>query len=267
MKRRAESFVERVNLLFARTLVGGSDAPAAWDAVKELRGLGSRLVFEKAAAWCSSPSESKRERGVQILCQLRQNSRVPVYVQESFDLIADVIKSKPSNHVLLSCIYGFGHLDVAAALPLILPYADHEEADVRYAVTHALGAFHMHDEPDAVAALRKLMEDADRDIRNWAIFALGTQSSADSEELRCAFLAHLTDPYFEARAESAAALAKRQDLRVVKPLIEMFKKCAYIPISMTWAMDALLEEDNDSRWSADECIVALRTAFPETSGL
>ena len=56
--------------LFALTLRGDRDDESAWEAVSALRRIGTREVFEQAAAWCKSENPIKRARGANILAQL-----------------------------------------------------------------------------------------------------------------------------------------------------------------------------------------------------
>jgi HEAT repeat protein len=272
VNRAIDRLVMQIDLLFQRSLVGGVEDETSWKAVTTLRGMGSRLVFDKAKSWTASQNPRKRLRAAQVLCQLRcyvprgkspidhRKSR-EVCVDESFLLLRSMLKDETDNEVLLAIVYGLGHLRVPAAVPLVLPFAEHPSEEFRYAATFALGSF--HDDPQAIVALTKLMGDPDREVRDWAIFGLGVLGAADSEELRKSFLARLDDPYFDARLEATAALAKRHDLRVLKPLIALLERYGDI-YSLCEAADSLLKMDRPSpNWSAEEYIAALEAAFPE----
>jgi HEAT repeat protein len=50
-----------------------------------------------------------------------------------------------------------------------------------------------HDTPAVVDALIRLCCDADRDVRDWATFTLGSQFESDSPSLRAALHERLTD--------------------------------------------------------------------------
>ncbi len=183
---------------------------------------------------------------------------------EAFQIIAFMLASESDLQALTSEIYAFGHIGNTKAVPLIVPFADHPEKDVRYAVAFALGALHEH--PESTPTLMKLMKDSDKHIRDWATFGVGVLGDADSEELRTAFLARLNDSFPDARQEAAASLAKRGDIRVVKPLIEMFEQYGDIYCLCDAARDLLELEDAPDGWSAKQYIAALGAAFPDRAG-
>ena len=83
---------------------------------------------------------------------------------------------------------------------------------MREATAHALGG---RDEPAAIDALRLLTTDADRDVRNWATFGLGSQCESDSSEIRESLVARLADDDGEVRGEALVGLARRRDERAV----------------------------------------------------
>jgi len=270
VKRRADLLVESTWNLFRETLLGGLESDVPWRAIRRLHRRGSRLVFDRAKEWCHSSCPLKRSRAASILAQLhrlRRSAKEPwdeglIFRVESFELISNMLKEEPNDDALSSEISALGHIANADAVPLLVSFDGHASSEVRFSVACALGSFHAV--PEALASLMRLMEDEDREIRDWAIFGAGTQGDADSPELRAAFFEHLDDPYFEARAEAAAALAKRQDLRVVAPLIEMFERCLYMPISLTRAAEELFEPGVSTRyWDAKDFVTALKTVYPE----
>jgi len=90
----------------------------------------------------------------------------------------------------------------------LLPFVEHPCADFRYASVHGLMP---HDTPTVVDALIKLCRDADRDVRNWATFTLGSQFESDSASLRTTLHERLTDADPEIRGEALRGLARRRD--------------------------------------------------------
>ncbi len=266
MRRRVDALYQEIDQLFRRTLTGGSNSKKRLDAVSELRSRGSRLVFEKAKSWTTSSHPRRRQTAAQVLSQLRSYTRrhsdgasTQTFVLEGFELLARMLRHESDQEAQLAIIYGFGHLSVPEAARLVVPFADHENVDFRHATAFTLGSF--HEDFAARDALQKLMEDPDPAVRDWAIFGIGTLGNADSEELRLAFIAHLNDPYFDAKLESAEALAKRQDLRVVRPLIKMLERYGAINSLISAACALLHMEADPPRWFAKEYIEALETAF------
>ena len=137
--------------LFAQTLLGDYDDEAPWTAVSALRRDGSREIFERAAAWCSSDDALKRARGADVLCQLQRahaKNAPPeeynpdwMFRDESYSLVTKMLEREEDPMVLDSAISALGHLDNARAVPLILRYQDHPDQNVHFAVTVALGCF------------------------------------------------------------------------------------------------------------------------------
>jgi hypothetical protein len=126
---RVRALREKTDSLFADTLKGDYDDDLPWKAIHTLRKSGRHAVFERGAMWCSSPSPLKRARGADILAQLgryghgRRSYVTPEWPfrAESFDLIAQIIKSEQDVVVLGSLIAALGHFDNFAAVPLIAP--------------------------------------------------------------------------------------------------------------------------------------------------
>jgi HEAT repeat protein len=65
--------------------------------------------------------------------------------------------------------------------------------------------------PAAITALILLSKDQDRDVRDWATFALGSQTDLDTSELREALRARITDTDPEIRGEALVGLGRRRD--------------------------------------------------------
>lgn len=268
-ERKADALVKRTRHLFAESLVGGYEAKAAWDAVAELRRRGNWLTFERARVWCGSEDALRRARGAAILCQLRQPRRNkpwgdPLFAAKSCDLILSMVGRELSEMALGSQIAALGHLGDSRAIAILLLFVGHPSADVRFDLAYALGQ--LANDANAIPALQRLMEDEAKDVRNWAIFGLGSLCTADSFELREGFLAHLTDPYFDARLEAIEALAQRQDRRVVPALIKALQQYGLI-WSLSNATDHLLDlSEKASLWKARDYIMALKSAFPDGAG-
>jgi len=56
-----------------------------------------------------------------------------------------------------------------------------------------------------------LSKDQDRDVRDWATFALGSQTDLDTSELREALRTRLSDDDPEVRGEAMVGLSRRHD--------------------------------------------------------
>lgn len=109
------------------------------------------------------------------------------------------------------------------------------------------------------------MDDPDRDVRDWAISGVGVQGDSDSSQLRDSFIRHLDDPFLYARSEAAAALAKRHDARVIRPLIRMLRQDGALRGLTEAARDLLGLSDDPVGWFETEYITASEKQFPEAS--
>jgi HEAT repeat protein len=257
-----------IDTLFAQVLAAEYDSPGFWAAVSTLRGKGNRAIFERAAAWCLSPDPQKRLRGCDILAQLREptdqprGSRSPKYLfrNETLALILRLLDTEKSEPVLSSALAALGHIGDVQGLPAILRYLHHPDADLRFSGAFALGCFANH--PDAVQSLLKLTSDVDEDVRDWAVFGLGTQATADSPEIRQALLQCLADTNQEVREEAALGLARRHDFRVL-PELRLMLQAPEISARVAEAAAVLLGFERDrTEWEPDDYLRALAALEP-----
>ncbi len=132
---------ERIDELFAKTLVGDYEDGEPWAAVHALNRIGSRAVFERAAQWCASMDPLKRARGLDVLAQLGKTAEHPSnsFPKESFSIAAAVVQQETDELPLRSAIFALGHLDDMRAVQIILPFVCHSAAEVRFAIAWALG--------------------------------------------------------------------------------------------------------------------------------
>jgi hypothetical protein len=105
------------------------------------------------------------------------------------------------------------------AVPVLCHLATHADVDVRFGVAHAL-PFVMDDDlsGEAVETLLMMASDADDEVREWAIFGVGSMGHLDSRAIRRALRAGLDDPCEAVRVEAIHGLARRRDMTVL-PLV------------------------------------------------
>jgi HEAT repeat protein len=252
---------EQIDDLFAKTLAGDYEDDAPWQAVHDLRRTGSREVFDKAAHWCSSNDPLVRARGLDVLAQIGRTADHPSnsFPEQSFSIIATVLRDEQEVRPLDSAIAALGHLDNPAAIPLILRFQSHSNSDVRHAVAFALGSF--PNDPRSAGALLSLMKDPDEHVRDWATFALGGLGELDSVEIRDALLQRLNDLDEDVRAEAMAGLGKRRDLRVLPALVEALADADVAHPVIEAACDLLDMQADREDWSAADYAAALRERF------
>ena len=115
----------------------------------------------------------------------------------------------------------------------------------------------------AIEALIPLTADSDADVRDWATFAIGTQSDADYPELREALVQRLDDKSSKVREEAIAGLAKRKDTRAVVPLFKLMRRGSYF-VHHSYDFGALVDAEESAKdWGPDEFIDALYEKFPD----
>jgi HEAT repeat protein len=155
-------------------------------------------------------SNDPRERsvGADVLAQLGWEDKT--FLKESVDALLRALRD-PEDSVVQSVIFALGHRESPRAIEPILAFVVHSSGDLRYAAVHGLMP---HDTPIVVEALAKLSRDVDRDVRDWATFALGSQFDSDSSALRAALHDRVNDTDPEVRGEALVGLARRRDASI-----------------------------------------------------
>lgn len=257
---------QEIDQLFSQTLTGDYNDKPSWEAVSTLRRIGTREVFDRAAAWCKSENAIQRARGASVLAQLGKTIAHPsnAYPEDSYAAVCQMLQLENEIQPLSSAIHALGHLSNSAAIPLISSYQRHPVAEVRFAVADALGSF--PNDPESVQALIALTSDADDDVRDWAVFGLGNQGNADSAEIRDALFQRVNDPNKYVREEAIVGLAKRKDQRVLPALIAVLMEPALDDPGLTdltiEAADLMLDFAEERKdWDGADYAAALRERF------
>lgn len=222
-----------------------------WDPVTILQCRGTREVFDAAVELCTSPIPRERELGADILGQIGTPERA--FPEESVDVLLRMLEGESNVQVLYSVAVALGHRGDPRCIAPLSRLRRHPSADVRFGVVMGLLTF---DDEMAVQSLIELSRDEDEDVRNWATFGLGSQIDADTWEIRQALLQRLDDEHHETRGEAMVGLARRQDGRVIEPLIR--------ELSSDWVSVLAIEaarEMPDPRLHAP--LRALRDRWPE----
>ena len=186
-----------------------ADRDAAWDAVAALHWRGSREVLDRAVFLAMSKEPGERRRAADILGQIGIPRRT--FPEECFSVVTRLLADDDVD-VVFGAIFALQHVDSHRAATHVIPFADHENDNIRYAVAFALGAV---DTPQANATLLCLMRDCDPEVRNWATFGIGQQSETDTDEIRQALAERLTDDHPDARYEAVVGLGRRRDDRAL----------------------------------------------------
>ncbi len=155
-----------IDELFQQTLQGDYEDDAPWEAVHQLRRMGTREVFDRAAEWCRSSDPLHRARGCNVLAQLGKTVDHPTgnFPGECYETVSELVLHETENRPLSSAIAALGHIGDPCAIPLILQHQNHPDQIVRFDVAFALGCF--RNDPACVEALLKLTQDDDDDVRD-----------------------------------------------------------------------------------------------------
>ena len=132
-----------IEALLEKTLVGNYDDDLPWDAVNELRAIGTKEVFDKAASWCECPQPLVRARGLDILAQIgcTPETHEHAFPDEALKTISNLLDIEAEEQPISSAIYALGHIRNPISLSWIVEKAAHPSCDVRHAVAFALGSF------------------------------------------------------------------------------------------------------------------------------
>lgn len=251
--------------LFQQTLKGDYESDEPWDAIRRLRAIGTREVFDRAAAWIQNNDDSLRLRGIDVLAQLGKTieHRETAFSSETLAIVLDTLGREKVPAIIDSCIVALTHVGDPADLPTILSFLTHSDPDVRHSVAFTLGSFSSN--PEAIQGLLKLMQDTDKHVRDWATFGLGKEAKPDSPEIRDAFLKRVRDRHRDTREEAIAGLSNRKDLRVLPHLIRELKRKMVSGCVVESACE-LLEISApawDEDWDAVGLIKSLEARFPD----
>ena len=131
---------QEIDRLFDLTLVGAYEDEAAWDAVRTLQKIGTREVFDKAKTWCLSDDPLRRERGADIIGQLRQvpTEKANAFPDKAYEVLTALVRRETDPRPLSSAIAALGHLDNPAAVQLIAQFHAYSNSDVRFNLAFAL---------------------------------------------------------------------------------------------------------------------------------
>lgn len=202
----------------ARQLIGFAltveDEHAAWAAINILRHRGDRETFEAARELCASDDPRARTWGVRVLAQLGIPERT--FPDQSLNILLPLLAREQDVDLLSDIAFALGHIGDERAVAPLTALRNHPSPEVRYGVVHGLLC---QERARAIQALIELSADEDTEVRDWATFGLGSQVNADTPEIRGALFARLADEDGATRGEALVGLARRNDERVIEPLI------------------------------------------------
>ncbi|MES2467560.1 MAG: HEAT repeat domain-containing protein [Verrucomicrobiota bacterium] len=189
---------------------------------------GGQTEFDLGCYYAASQDALDRVTGADVLAQLGWGD--DCFHDPSVEVLLRLVGDM-DERVIVAAAYALGHRRSERGNPVVLPLIYHTNAEVRYAVVHALTG---QEEGAALAGLIVLAGDADRDVRNWAAFGLGTISDMDTPGIREALARLLDEPDAEIRGEALIGLAKRHDPRAAPALLRELAG----PFHGNWCLEA-----------------------------
>ncbi|WP_310740291.1 ankyrin repeat domain-containing protein [Microbispora sp. H10885] len=193
-----------------------------WAAVHALRGRHDEKTFRAVTRLCESDDPVRREFGVDVLAQFgRDPGHLPGQdtghddrQDEVLGILRDLARRETEPAVVEALLAAFGHRADERALPEVLAIVGGpgREPTVNDAV--ALAAVLPSGDEDGLAALIRLTECGDDEVRDWATMGLAGLP-ADTARIREALAARLADRDVTTVAEAARGLAARGDRRAL----------------------------------------------------
>ena len=178
---------------------------------------GGEEEFRLGELYAKSNDPLDRAVGADILGQLGWQERT--YLQESLGILVSLLNDSDEFVIYCACC-AIGHRGDAKSIAQLTRFAEHKNAQIRYGVVTSLSGLETIEAIDTIITLSK---DSDRDVRNWAMFGLGTQIEADTPEIRQALHIGVSDNDSEIRGEALVGLAVRKDSRVIDLVLNEWK--------------------------------------------
>lgn len=178
---------------------------------------GGEEEFQIGKSYLGSKDPVDRVLGADILAKLGWQDRT--YLNESVRLLIPALKDK-DEFVVYSACCALGHRCDPSAIPHIVELSNSPSATIRYGVVSALLG---QDGEEAIDVMITLSSDTDRDVRNWAMFGLGSQIELDTIDIREALFVGTSDSDSEIREEALVGLAERDDERVIDLLLNEWR--------------------------------------------
>ncbi|MFZ1790523.1 MAG: HEAT repeat domain-containing protein [Saprospiraceae bacterium] len=202
--------------LFERLLTNRSKK-TYWENIRELRKRPNEYVFDRAFELIETNKAKEIIIGINILAQLGFDPR---YRQnETVEICFRLLEKEQTPSVIEAILFAISHNNKILKKDQILSLSElktHRFSIVRFALIQALSGLKQQ---DAIETLIELSNDKDHYIRDWAVFALGSQIDTNNEIITNILWERTNDSSDIVRLEAIAGLAKRKDKRVKEILI------------------------------------------------
>ncbi|MEW9530321.1 ankyrin repeat domain-containing protein [Microbispora sp. NPDC049125] len=185
-----------------------------WAAVHALRRRPDDETFAEAAGLCDGEDAAEREFGADVLAEFGRDCEKSPFHERSLRVLRDMAREEHEPRVIDAVLHALAHHADERALPEVLAAVARQGRTPTVAAAVALAAVLPPGDEDGLAALVRLSECADDEVRDWATMGIAGLG-ADTPGIREALAARLTDRDLTTVAEAALGLAGRGDHRAI----------------------------------------------------
>ncbi|GAA0370099.1 hypothetical protein GCM10009530_20250 [Microbispora corallina] len=210
-----------------------------WAAVYALRQRHDDETFAAAARLCEGDDPVGREFGADVLAEFGQEGRGS-YHERTLPLLREMARREDDPQVLDAVLHALGHHADERALPEVLAVVERPGRRPTVSDAMALAAVLPPDDDEGLAALVRLSECPDDEVRDWATMAVAGLA-ADTPRIREALAARLGDPDPATAAEAAHGLAARGDRRAIEGIHRVLCETRRLPGDQSYARELALE--------------------------
>lgn len=192
-----------------------------WENISELRKRPNQYVFDRAVELIKTNNDKEIIIGIDVLAQLGFNPRFKQ--NETIEICFSLLEKEQTPKVTESILFAISHNNEILKKDQILALTNlktHSYCIVRYGLVQALSGL---EQKDAIEALIELSADKNQDIRDWAVFSLGTLIETNNDSITKVLWERTNDSNESVRFEAIAGLAKRKDKRIKDTLIQELK--------------------------------------------
>ena len=203
--------------LFFR-LLNNTTKATYWDTIHEVCDRPTSEVFERAITLGNSEVERERIIGIDVLAQLRPDTKVnQKHIKK---LLFSLLNIEQRPKIIIAALFAIEHYNDSLnkkEVLTILHFKNHDCSDIRLGVVVALSGI---ENDMVIQSLIELSRDSHRKVRDWATFAIGSQIEMNSTSILHALKERLTDSDHDTRFEAISGLAQRKDISVRKTLLD-----------------------------------------------
>ncbi|MCP4395431.1 MAG: hypothetical protein GY804_14370 [Alphaproteobacteria bacterium] len=207
-----EAFSTKELVKIALKNIDSNDAALAIAIIQQ---RGTIEEFETARKLAKSIGVKTRQLAIRILGQLNCSDRS--MKNETVDILIHILTTAKENEVLADACVALGYRQDRNAIAYLHDFMHHPDPNVRYGVAFGVMG---HEDNLAIETLVALSCDENLKVRDWATYGLSKKIKANTPPIRDALFANVYDDDLRVRGEALVGLARRNDLRVVEPLIE-----------------------------------------------